>query len=149
MSSSETAALMAREAIRDLVQEYCWIVDSLNYEDLARVMSADAILTIAGGPTYKGLEQIVPALREGARLRNAGAPGTTQQHHITTSQITLADDGTATGRHYLLVTSEVGLDQTGMYEDVYRKSEGSWRIVQRHATPLWVVPGSRFVSRAD
>lgn len=140
---------IAREAIRSTVHRYCGIVDEGRYEDLGLVMVMQARLMIRGGPTIEGLPAIIAALTAGAIRRRAAAAGNFQRHNITSAPAMVIGPDTATARHYLMVTSELGLDHCGTYEDRYQRHGDQWLIVQRVAGLDWVHPGSRFFSSTN
>ena len=63
-------------------------------------------------------------------------------HHLTTSRIDITSPETARGRTYWLVTSPVGLDHNGYYDDAFARVEGRWLIAHRAPRTLWIAPDS-------
>lgn len=63
-------------------------------------------------------------------------------HHLTTSHIELTSADTAKVRTYWLVTTGVGLDHNGYYDDRLRKVDGGWLIEHRKPRTLWVSEAS-------
>lgn len=63
-------------------------------------------------------------------------------HHITSSRISVTGPDTATGRVYFLVTSPVGIDHNGYYDDRYRRVGSEWLIEHRKPRTLWFAPDS-------
>lgn len=63
-------------------------------------------------------------------------------HHLTTCRIELTGEDTAAVRTYFLVTSPVGLDHNGYYDDRFRRMDGDWLIAHRKPRTLWFAEGS-------
>lgn len=69
-------------------------------------------------------------------------PGGFISHHLTTCRIEITGPDTATVRTYWLVTSPVGLDHNGYYDDRFRKVDSDWLIERRKPRTLWFAEGS-------
>lgn len=136
---------VAREAIRDTVHRYCGMVDEGRYDELDLLMTPDAILSV-GDLSLQGLDAIRAALAAGALRRRADQPGHFQRHNITSSRIDVIGQDVATGFHYLMITSELGLDVSGTYDDRYRRCGDQWLIAERVARVDWMRADSRFSS---
>lgn len=136
---------VARETIRDTVYRYCGMVDEGRYDELGLLMTPDAILTV-GDLRLQGLDAIGAALAAGALKRRASQPGHFQRHNITSSRIDVIGRDVATGFHYLMITSELGLDVSGTYDDRYRRCGDQWLIAERVARVDWMHADSRFSS---
>lgn len=63
-------------------------------------------------------------------------------HHITSVKVTMTGHDTATGRVYFLVTSPVGIDHNGYYDDRYRRVGDDWLIEHRKPRTLYFAPES-------
>ena len=63
-------------------------------------------------------------------------------HHITSSRIELTGPASAKGRTYFLVTSPVGIDHNGYYDDWFACEHGQWLIERRRPRTLWFAPDS-------
>ncbi|HMP56618.1 MAG TPA: nuclear transport factor 2 family protein [Novosphingobium sp.] len=63
-------------------------------------------------------------------------------HHITSVKLTLTAPDRAGARVYFLVTSPVGLDHNGYYDDRYVCEGGQWLIAHRKPRTLWFAPDS-------
>jgi hypothetical protein len=131
-------AVVAREAIRDLVARYNAYGDSGRFEELFTLFTDDAVMETgpAGGAltVHDGLDA-VRSIFTGAQDRIAArAEGTGPsyvRHFTATHQIDLIDDDHATGRCYFAVLMEGGLDHWGRYLDRYRRIGGAWRFEHR------------------
>jgi hypothetical protein len=135
----------AREAIRATMALYVRNADSADYERHIEVFHPDAEMIIHAGKSLRGLEEIKAALKQGAVTRGAFDPGNFQRHHLTTCLIELNGDGTARATTYIIVFTELGLDHTGSYTDVFEKYGDRWLLKRRQATLEWARPDSRFV----
>ena len=82
-----------------------------------------------------------PTARRLSAASSAAAPGYVS-HHLTTCRIELTSDGSATVRTYWLVTTAVGLDHNGYYDDQFRRVGGEWLIALRRPRTLWKSPNS-------
>ena len=137
--------LLAREAIRDTVAIYNSAVDRGDYGELRRVFLPTGVLRVQGGAAFEGVEAIIDNLSAGAARRGAGAEGAFQRHHLGAAMIQLDGPDRATGRHYITVISEIGLDHAGRYDDVYRRAGDRWLIEERIAQMEWADDRSRFI----
>ena len=63
-------------------------------------------------------------------------------HHLTTCRIEFTSPTTATVRTYWLVTTAVGLDHNGYYDDRFSQCGEEWLIAYRRPRTLWKSPGS-------
>jgi hypothetical protein len=72
---------------------------------------------------------------------------TTVRHHLTTSDITIEEDGTARGRSYFMVLTNEGPDHSGLYLDRFSCVDGTWLIASRAMRLEWTSPGSLLVPR--
>jgi hypothetical protein len=63
-------------------------------------------------------------------------------HHLTTCRIELTSRDTATVRTYWLVTTAVGLDHNGYYDDRFGRYGNDWLITYRRPRTLWKSPDS-------
>lgn len=68
-------------------------------------------------------------------------------HHLTTCRIELDGPDAATVRTYWLVTSPVGLDHNGYYDDSFVRLGGEWLIARRRPRTLWFAPDSLVAPR--
>lgn len=63
-------------------------------------------------------------------------------HHLTTCKIEFTTPTTATVRTYWLVTTAVGLDHNGYYDDRFAQVGEDWLITHRRPRTLWRSPHS-------
>ncbi len=63
-------------------------------------------------------------------------------HHLTTCRIEPTSATTATVRTYWLVTTAVGLDHNGYYDDRFCLVGDEWLIASRRPRTLWKSPNS-------
>ncbi|MET0545507.1 MAG: nuclear transport factor 2 family protein [Caulobacterales bacterium] len=137
--------MLAREAIRHTVSIYNKAVDERNYDELRRVFTADAVMSIQDGPTLTGPEHIIETLRAGAGKRAAAQTGNFQRHCMAAPMIEMLGPRRAMARHYITVITELGLDHSGTYDDEYQQEGERWLISRRFARMEWANPNSRFV----
>lgn len=71
-----------------------------------------------------------------------GKPYSFISHHLTTCRIELASDEQAAVRTYWLVTSGVGIDHNGYYDDRFLACGDEWLIAWRKPRTLWIAPNS-------
>ncbi len=69
------------------------------------------------------------------------APGFVS-HHLTTCRIELTSATAAAVRTYWLVTTAVGLDHNGYYDDLFLQAGDEWLIASRRPRTLWKSPAS-------
>lgn len=141
--------LLAREEIRVLLATYNSEGDRGNLEGLASVFAKDGVLEGGSGSfRAEGRAAIVEVLsgRTSTRERDAGRRITFMRHHLSSSLVTFEADGTARGRSYFMVITDIGPDHAGVYTDTYRKENGAWRIAHRRSRIDWAAPGSHAIS---
>jgi hypothetical protein len=138
--------MLIREAIRYTISRYISAIDRGAYEELAEVFTPDGTMTFGGHASLVGHDRIMSSMRQGAERRGAFAPGNFQRHLLGHSMINIIDGRAARSVHYILVTSEVGIDHSGIYVDDFVKSGDRWLIARRKANLEWVSPTSRFAS---
>ena len=143
-----------RAEIVQLTIDYCWALDTRDWEVLRRVFTPDAVTDLGMGG-QRGVDEII------ARIAGALTPLDDSQHFVGNHQV-LIDGDTARGRCYLRAQHvrempdggdifEIG----GRYEDGYVRTAEGWRICERTVIPMWrdgnveVVMGSRRVSESD
>jgi hypothetical protein len=126
--------LVARESIRDLVARYNANADSGRFEPVLELFAPDAVMEITGEPPKVGHDEI-RTIFTGARDQAAWGDRPVYLRHVTgTHQIDLVDEGSAVGRCYYFVLTDVGLDHWGRYLDEYKVVDGRWRFARRRVT---------------
>jgi hypothetical protein len=107
---------------------------------LSRCFAEDGVLDAAEGP-LRGRGEIIESLS-----KPRGSPNLeVVRHHLTTHWAELDEDGgSATGRTYFAVMTNIGVDHHGVYVDRYRKIDGRWLIAHRRVRIDWQSPHSLF-----
>jgi len=131
----------ARQEILDLISEYTVSNDRQEWDRMDRIWAGDAVMLVPGVGVgrYEGREEIMSRYRSlAARKRQSESasaegkpPMTVSRHHLTSTRLTFVDESHAEGVIYYLVTTDVGYDHSGCYEDVYSKVDGRWVIAVR------------------
>ncbi len=138
MSDSGLQALIDHRAIVQLTIDYCWALDTGDWDRLRDVFTPDATTDLGAGG-QDGIDEIVD------RVSSALAPLDDSQHMVSNQQITIDSDGEgATGRCYLQaqhirndVEGEPLYMVAGRYEDRYVRTAEGWRIAERRIVPMW------------
>lgn len=137
--------LEARESIRDLVARYNATGDSGRFDRVLALFADDAVMVLDGatGPVeYVGHDQII-TIFTGTRDRWADEPavagsGTDAsrhvRHHVSTLQIDVESETSASGYCYYQVVMAHGLDHWGRYFDRYERRNDRWLFVRRKVT---------------
>lgn len=140
--------LLAIEEIKNLRLAYSAYFDSQDIEKLGTIFAEDAVCEFDDeyGGDWVGREAI--KANYAAVAEQVGTPYNAI-HAVTNPWIQLTGKGTATGRWYLLdiltrqgaLTSQGGhanpLLYVGIYEDEYRKVDGTWLISRVKLSFLW------------
>lgn len=133
--------LVEIEAIKNLRQLYSHHYDGKQVDALAELFTEDAICEFAAafGEDWVGRDDIRDHF---ARFLENEGPDFAVLHVVTNPVIRLVDPETAHGRWYLLDLqtanpAENPLLLLGIYDDVYRKVAGEWRIHRMRIDFLW------------
>jgi len=113
-----------RDAIRELLALYCWYIDTGVAEEWADLYTEDGRFEGNGAPIV-GRE----ALRAFASTLDSGS-----MHRMVTNEVIDVDDGDATCRSSILITSGGTIVMTGRVYDELRRVGGRWRIAHRRFT---------------
>jgi hypothetical protein len=142
--------LKARLAIADRLAACTQAGDARKADAYAECFTERGVLdlTPGGGGTIEGREAIrawmqAPSVIPAPQDRPAGFVS----HHLTTSAVTLTGRNTATARTYWLVTSPIGLDHNGYYDDRLERVGEAWLIAHRRPRTVWMAPDSLVRSR--
>ncbi len=138
MSNAEQQRLIDHAAIVQLTIDYCWALDTGDWDRLRTVFTPDATADL-GANGQRGVDEII------ARVSAALGPLDDSQHMVSNHQITFDDDGDgASGRCYLQaqhirqnVEGEPLYMVAGRYEDRYVRTADGWRIADRRIVPMW------------
>src|SRR5205085_450503 len=113
----------ARLAIADRLGAIAQAGDARKADAYADCFTADGVLdlTIGGGKAITGREAIRAWMKAPSPIPPpADRPAGFISHHITSSKVEMTGPDTASARTYFLVTSPVGLDHNGYYDDRLR-----------------------------
>lgn len=123
------------EDIRALIDRYAILGDVGRVDELAGLFTLDGVLETG---TWRCDGRT--AIRE--RLAGEGQPGdpglTFMRHHVTSCDLVLNEEATASGRTYFLLITNVGLDRAGTYVDAFRREDGWWRFSHRAVRMDWI-----------
>lgn len=143
-----------RAAIVQLTIDYCWALDTGNWEVLRRIFTPDAVADLGHGG-QDGVEEIID------RVSSALAPLDDSQHMVSNHQISFdldlgRDRDRATGRCYLQAqhirhAARGGALYTigGRYEDEYVRTLDGWRIAERTIVTMWWEGNRGVFSRSE
>lgn len=133
---SDTDQASDRAAIKQLTIDYCWALDTADWDALRQVFRPDVVADLGAGG-QNGVDEII------ARVSKALAPLDDSQHMVTNHQITV-DGDQATCRCYLQaqhIRHTDGDDQLYMvgarYEDACVRTAEGWRIAERKLVIMW------------
>ena len=134
---------IARAAIADTLAICTQSGDARKADSYAACFAEDGVLDLGEGDKIIGRE----ALRAWMKTPSAfpqpeGAEPGFVSHHLTTCRITLTSEFTATARTYWLVTTAIGLDHNGYYDDFFVKDGEHWLLTYRRPRMLWKSPQS-------
>jgi ketosteroid isomerase-like protein len=124
-------------SIENLIAKYAELVDAGDFAGLGE-MFADAVFGGEGDAVASGPETIEKLFRATVRVYEDGTPRT---KHVTTNvRVDVDDDaGTAVSHSYVTVFQalpDLPLQPivAGRYRDVFQRSQGVWRFVERRFT---------------
>lgn len=144
--------LLEIEAIKEMRQLYSHYYDGNMLDELVDLFTDDAICEYGPnfGGDWVGKDQIRSRYHD--FLIGSGRAVHSQMHAITNPWIRLLGKDEAYGRWYQLnlnvaegATNPINL--FGIYDDIYRKVEGRWKIHRTRIDFLW--PKREFYGRRD
>ena len=133
--------LVEIEAIKNVRHLYSHYFDGKEIAALADLFTEDAVCEF--GPAYGGDWEGREQIRENfAKYAEQEGPPYGVLHAVTNPWIRLIDAETAHGRWYLLdLNTSEGTENPlilfGIYDDVYNKRDGRWRIHRTRIDFLW------------
>jgi hypothetical protein len=132
---------LARAGIEKTLAACTQAGDARKAEAYARCFTEDGVLNL--GEKIEGREAIRRYMEAPSPIPqpSASAPGYVS-HHLTTCRIELTSATTATARTYWLVTTAVGLDHNGYYDDRFCLIADEWLIASRSPRTLWKSPNT-------
>jgi hypothetical protein len=132
---------LARAGIEKTLAACTQAGDARKAEAYAQCFAVDGVLDL--GERIEGREAIRRYMEAPSPFPqpSAAAPGFVS-HHLTTCRIELTSATSATVRTYWLVTTAVGLDHNGYYDDRFCLVGNEWLIASRRPRTLWKSPDS-------
>jgi hypothetical protein len=136
---------LARESIRATLAAYNAAGDSGRVDEMVLTFLEEGLLETIDRRLLRGRDEIAGYFRDLADgFSQTGGGPKLLRHHLTTSEITIEGPGQASGRAYVLVVTESGLDHSGLYLDRFERRDGRWLIAHRKLRVDWMVEGSAF-----
>ena len=127
------------DLIRNLLAEYCDLVDAGDLEAVGLLMADASLHTLDGTEIARGAQGVTDLYRGIVKIHEDGTPRT--QHVVTNVHLTPQDDGTVEAQSVFLVlqaTDQLPLQPviTGRYVDLFaRDAHGGWRFARRAFGP--------------
>ncbi len=131
--------LTAGDQIRNLLEEYCDLVDAGDLEGVGVLMADAGLHTLDGTEIARGAREVTDLYRSLVQLHDDGTPRT--QHVVSNVRLTPQDDGPVQSQSVFVVlqaTEELPLQPviTGRYVDLFAPDgEGGWRFARRAFGP--------------
>ncbi len=120
-------------AIRNVIARIARLADQGDLEQYVDQFTDDALWNFPPGPR-KGRADILAGARE-RRASGTVGPGSRARHQITTVEVEVGDDGTATADSYLtfIVNKTEGptVAVSGSYHDTFVRQGSRWRLARR------------------
>ena len=133
---------LARSAIAKTLGECTQAGDARKAEAYARCFTPQGVLELDDAK-YEGRDAIRDMMVAPSPIRQPDGPSPGfVSHHLTTCKIEFTSPTTAKVRTYWLVTTAVGLDHNGYYDDRFEKCGDEWLIAYRRPRTLWKSPNS-------
>ena len=114
-----------RLAIQELVARTDDALDRRDAEGWASAFTGYGIYRVGDGPEVAGHEALAASVRE-----LPAAEG----RHWTTNHVLAGTDESATARMYVAIVRGTAFVDSGLYDDVWHKVDGTWRLARRHRT---------------
>lgn len=133
--------LIARESIAKTLAECTQAGDARKADRYAACFAEDGVLALSD--RIEGREAIRRWMAAPSVIHqsNRTSPGFVS-HHLTTCRIELTSPSTANVRTYWYVTTAIGLDHNGYYDDQFCYCADQWLISYRRPRTLWTSPNS-------
>ncbi|MCG3169893.1 MAG: hypothetical protein CALGDGBN_01423 [Pseudomonadales bacterium] len=153
----DTAAirlLLDIEAVKQLKHSYCRHVDAGDWDALERLWTEDARCDYGFFGCYEGRSGIMDGF-----FRTLVGPATSFNAHMVHNPIVEIEGDTARGSWYMTAQTVIqphnqAVWAMGVYEDVFRRVDGEWRIASLQVgfryytpyeegwakTPMWQIP---------
>jgi len=129
--------LLDIEAIKQLRYSFAWCLETSQPDKLADLFTADAVVEVGPWGRMEGQD----AIRRGYGRAYRHGEQFTAVHAVTNPRIFVNGDE-ATGTWYLLDCTlrqkDINpLQIVGLYDEIYRRVDGEWRIHRLHLKFLW------------
>lgn len=119
-----------KDAIRELIAQYCHALDAGRFADVAALFAPDGEWTTDYG-NARGPAAIEALLRRNVPVKGEGPQ---RKHFVTNTVITVDGDNAVSRSDYLIIReSAAGLIPVmgGTYRDRFRRIGGAWRFGRR------------------
>ena len=127
----DTAELIAREALRELVAAYAQLADGGRFDDVVALFTTDGVIEIDDRPPIRGHDGIRAFLGGTGTDLRAKTSVALIRHHTSNLRLEVTSASEARGSCYFFVVTERGPDHWGRYRDTYRCVDGRWRFAHR------------------
>lgn len=132
---------IARASIARTLGECTQAGDARKAESYARCFAEDGVLELS--ERFEGRAAIRRWMEAPSPIRQSSRPSPGfVSHHLTTCRIEFTSSTSANVRTYFLVTTAIGLDHNGYYDDRFRQCGDEWLIEHRRPRTLWKSPDS-------
>lgn len=137
-----SSELRTRVGVTNLMATYQFLADAGRIRELVALFAPDAVFN-TNNERFVGIDAITGLFTQtGEMFRGAGfLPA---RHHLSSIQIDVSPDGTATTCACFQYIGTRGLDHWGTYRDKIAPVGVGWQFVQRWATVEGCVPASPF-----
>jgi 3-phenylpropionate/cinnamic acid dioxygenase small subunit len=130
---TDTKRIADELAIRNVISRIARLADQGDLDEYVDQFTEDALWNFPPGPR-KGRSDILAGARE-RRASGTTGPGSRARHHLTTVEVSVGDDGTATADSYLsfIVNTPDGpsVAVSGSYHDTFVRQGSRWRLARR------------------
>ena len=124
-----TNVLEDKDAIRELMAQYCFHFDSGEFDQWLDLFTADGVFDLGKRGRHVGRDGL------GSFLKTIPlTDGLPMMRHCVMNSIVRVDGDRATARSYVLVVrggAQVAVSIAGRYEDQLAKVDGTWRFAER------------------
>jgi len=133
--------LEAKDAIREVVADYCFRIDQAEYEAWSELFTEEGVFEVPGMFRHQGRANLL-AFAKTIPLNARGLPGF---KHCTLNQMIEVEGDRAKARCYFILVQEgdpLRVNVAGRYQDELAKERGRWRFSRRtahfdlHSLPL-------------
>jgi hypothetical protein len=120
-----------KDAIRELLAEYCFLFDAAEFDDWVRLFTKDGVFQVQNVGRFAGRDQLLQFVR--SIPLTDGSP--LMKHCVMNTIIDVQGD-VATVRTYVVVIrggQRVDIGVAGRYRDSVRRVHGRWLFAERQA----------------